>query len=115
MPQLLKDMHQGMFERAKKRIYECQVQIRTWNDFMNALQAKKFALCPWCGDMKCEEAIKLRCVIDSKKRAEKDPTLLTGACKSLCIPFKQPAVPVDAICFACGKKAITWTLFGRSY
>jgi prolyl-tRNA synthetase len=35
--------------------------------------------------------------------------------KSLCIPFEQPEMPEGALCFASGKPAKNWGLFGRSY
>ena len=40
---------------------------------------------------------------------------LTGSAKTLCIPFEQPELPANAVCFACGAKATTWALWGRSY
>ena len=45
---------------------------------------------------------------------EKAPSM--GA-KTLCIPFNQPAdgVNKDTKCFACGEKALSYTLWGRSY
>ncbi len=45
---------------------------------------------------------------------EKAPSM--GA-KTLCIPFAQPEDGVNekTICFACGKKAKSYTLWGRSY
>lgn len=45
---------------------------------------------------------------------EKAPSM--GA-KTLCIPFNQPTdgVKNDTKCFACGEKAVSYTLWGRSY
>ena len=41
---------------------------------------------------------------------------LTGAAKTLCIPFEQPALPEGQCCYTgCGHKAVSWTLWGRSY
>jgi prolyl-tRNA synthetase len=41
---------------------------------------------------------------------------LTGAAKTLCIPFSQPAMPPGQVCFCgCGHAASAWTLWGRSY
>jgi len=40
---------------------------------------------------------------------------LKAAAKTLCKPFNAPHLEEDAVCFACGKKAKAWTLFGRSY
>ena len=44
---------------------------------------------------------------------------LSGAAKSLCIPFDQPTSDTQHQCFACDNKVekedVKWTLFGRSY
>lgn len=41
---------------------------------------------------------------------------LTGAAKSLCIPFSQPEMEPGQACFSgCGHAATAWALFGRSY
>ena len=74
----------------------------------------------------CEDDIKVRSQKDSEslaatnadaaaELAEEQATALTGAAKSLCIPFDQPELPAGAKCFACGKPAACWCLFGRSY
>ena len=69
----------------------------------------------------CEEDIKIRSAKESlermseKEKVEAEKATLTGAAKSLCVPFEQPALPEGAKCFACGKPAVNWTLFGRSY
>jgi len=39
---------------------------------------------------------------------------LSGSAKSLCIPLEQDDIH-NSKCFACGKEAQKWTLFGRSY
>jgi len=76
--------------------------------------------------MSCEEEIKIRSQNDSVAMAktnadaaaeleEEQQTSLTGAAKSLCIPFEQPELPEGSKCFACGEPAKCWCLFGRSY
>jgi len=40
---------------------------------------------------------------------------LTGAAKTLCIPFEQEKMPAGTKCFACGKDADVFALWGRSY
>jgi len=44
-----------------------------------------------------------------------DEALLTGAAKTLCIPFEQQPLPEGTKCFACGKDAKVKALWGRSY
>merc|ERR1712130_327791 len=47
---------------------------------------------------------------------EESASTLTGAAKSLCIPFTQREMPEGTTCFTgCGSAAKSWTLFGRSY
>jgi prolyl-tRNA synthetase len=54
-----------------------------------------------------------------KKESAKDAEAgekLTGAAKSLCIPFEQPQTPIEGLkCVGCGEAAKHFTLFGRSY
>lgn len=35
--------------------------------------------------------------------------------KTLCIPLEQPELPPGTKCFASGKDAKNWALWGRSY
>lgn len=44
-------------------------------------------------------------------------TKLTGAAKTLCIPFNQAPLPAGTKCIVpgCEHDAVSWTLFGRSY
>ena len=53
---------------------------------------------------------------------EDDGKGLTGAAKTLCIPFAQPPMPENQLCFTSvegspgyNKKATSWALWGRSY
>lgn len=47
--------------------------------------------------------------------ANEGEVLLTGAAKTLCIPFNQPELAEGSKCFACGEPATTTALWGRSY
>lgn len=49
---------------------------------------------------------------DVKKRSV---TADAAGAKTLCIPFEQPPLPEGAVCFASGKPAKNWALWGRSY
>jgi len=49
---------------------------------------------------------------DVKKRST---TSSAAGAKSLCIPFDQPPLPAGTTCFASGKPAKNWALWGRSY
>lgn len=49
---------------------------------------------------------------DVKKRSA---TGEAAGAKTLCIPFEQPPLPEGTLCFASGKPAKNWALWGRSY
>lgn len=91
--------------------------------FFSALSNRKLAIIPWCGEEQCEKSIKVQSAIDSKYVAEQDASQgvdtgekLTGAAKSLCVPFEQPQEDVKQYkCVKCQKDSATWVLFGRSY
>ena len=65
--------------------------------------------------MPCEEEIKKKSGEEGKKLADQSETALSGAAKSLCIPFEQDELPANCVCFHCKQPAKVWTLFGRSY
>lgn len=71
---------------------------------MAALERKHMALAPWADEEAVEE--------DVKKRSTTSDAV--GA-KTLCIPLEQPAMPEGQVCFASGKPAKNWALWGRSY
>ena len=51
-----------------------------------------------------------------EQNAEGESKQLTGAAKTLCIPFVQPDMPKGTPCFTGrGGEAREWTLWGRSY
>ena len=80
-------------------------------------------LAPWCETIESEEWVKK----ESRRESEigKEDTgltdlekakMLSGAAKSLCIPFAQGAMPEGQMCFTWnGKAATCWCLWGRSY
>ena len=61
-------------------------------------------LAPWCEEVEVEEDVKGR-----SASAE------GAGAKTLCIPFDQPNLPAGTKCFASGKPAKSWALWGRSY
>mmetsp|Transcript_49208 Transcript_49208/g.96489 ORF Transcript_49208/g.96489 Transcript_49208/m.96489 type:complete len:268 (+) Transcript_49208:983-1786(+) len=123
IPALLIQMQKEMLAKARANAAERMVQVLEWKDLMATLDNKKFALAPWCGAENCEEQIKKRtgeeremeeAMADGDEDAEVFEKL-TGAAKSLCTPFQQPDLPAGTCCINCGRKAINFTLFGRSY
>jgi prolyl-tRNA synthetase len=79
-------------------------QQTTWEGFMEALERRHMVLAPWADEEEIEEDVKKRSVT---------PTAM-GA-KTLCHPFDQPELPEGTLCFASGKPAKIWALWGRSY
>lgn len=49
---------------------------------------------------------------DVRKRSASEDAM--GA-KTLCIPLEQPDLPPGTLCFASGRPAKNWALWGRSY
>lgn len=123
IPAMLVQMQKDLLTKARARAGECMVQVFEWAHLMKALDEKKTALAPWCGQKSCEDNIKTKTGEGSPQEklavGEPDETEVfekfTGAAKSLCTPFQQPEMPAGCGCILCGKPAINFTLFGRSY
>lgn len=124
--EVLDDIQNSLFARAKAERDSRIVRCTNWAEFMAALVRRNMCLCPWCRKTPCEEDVKIRSQNDSIAMAatnadaaaeldEEKTTSLTGAAKTLCIPFEQPELPEGTKCFACGEPATCWCLFGRSY
>jgi prolyl-tRNA synthetase len=110
--EILDEMQKGLLERARKERSSCIATAYNWDDFMAALNNKKMVLAPWCDEVAVEENVKAR------TKCEGDG----GGAKTLCMPFEQDTLPVvqDPLpegikCFASGKPAKKWALWGRSY
>eukprot|EP00823_Brevimastigomonas_motovehiculus_P005731 TRINITY_DN4273_c0_g1_i1.p1 TRINITY_DN4273_c0_g1~~TRINITY_DN4273_c0_g1_i1.p1 ORF type:complete len:755 (-),score=273.91 TRINITY_DN4273_c0_g1_i1:166-2430(-) len=118
VPKLLTEIQESMLAKAKKDHDSHMVQCRTWDQFMAALTNKNMALVPWCEVKQCEQTIKERTGEASKemkeKKSDEEEKGLTGAAKSLCVPFQQQACQNER-CIQCGEPAKCWCLFGRSY
>jgi prolyl-tRNA synthetase len=114
---LVDEIHHSMFNKAKKMRDECISTVTEWAGFMPALESRKLILAPWCEKPACEEEVKKQ----SGSKKEKviingeEFESLTGAAKTLCIPFEQPELKEGTKCFACQDKAKVWCYWGRSY
>lgn len=104
LPTILSEMQSGMLAAAQQRFDDSLIKATTWEVFMAALTDKKMVLAPWCDEEEVEE--------DVKKRSATADAM--GA-KTLCIPFEQPELAEGTLCFASGKPAKNWALWGRSY
>lgn len=122
----LEDVHKTMLDNARKLRDKRVVQVSEWSKFLPALDEKTMVIAPWCSNSPCEENVKSRSKNESVARAgsgeEDAASSLSGAAKTLCIPFKEelerlgisPLKDGDK-CFACGDPAECLTLWGRSY
>eukprot|EP00245_Coleochaete_scutata_P004797 TRINITY_DN17796_c0_g1_i1.p1 TRINITY_DN17796_c0_g1~~TRINITY_DN17796_c0_g1_i1.p1 ORF type:complete len:545 (-),score=127.98 TRINITY_DN17796_c0_g1_i1:357-1991(-) len=104
LAELLEEIQKGLLERAREERDSCIQTVYDWADFIPALDAKKMVLAPWCDEEEVEEDVK-------KRSAEGEG----GAAKTLCMPFDAMPLPEGTLCFASGKPAKKWALWGRSY
>ena len=97
MEELLKDIHNSMFNTCKKRMEEKTTVALNMDEFVkNINENQGFVKTMWCGSQECEDKIKE----------------LTGA-PSRCIPFEQEHLSDTCVC--CGKKADKMVVWGRQY
>ena len=104
VPALLEQIQGDMLAAARAKYDACLETVTTWDAFMAALERRHMCLAPWADEEAVEE--------DVKKRSATADAM--GA-KTLCIPFDQPELPPGTLCFASGKPAKNWALWGRSY
>jgi len=113
---LLDAIHLNMYASAKATLDGRRKRADTYDGFIKELNQRNIVLVPFCCTHECEDSVKGRTGTDTKAMATDENFGLTGAAKSLCIPFEQPAMLADQKCFAgCGRAAVSYTLFGRSY
>ena len=118
----LDQMHADMLAKQQLKLEESVVRVAEWAEVMPALNNKKMLLAPWCECTDCEEEAKKKTAALSKEKATDangDAPALSGAMKTLCIPFEssgfQTALVPGTPCFHCAKPAKRFTLWGRSY
>lgn len=116
IPEILDEMHNDMFAKAKDLFDTHRVIVDEWKDFVPNLNKKNVILSPWCGVMDCEEDIKdSSAKQDDGEEIETDEKSPSMGAKSLCIPFEQPELKEGQTCVKCDRKAIQYCMFGRSY
>jgi len=119
--EVMDDIQKTLLANATKIRDERVARITKWEEFIPSLDARKIVLSPWCDQTSCEDEIKVK--TSGKKEEKTEEQLkkeeefepLTGAAKSLCIPFEQPPLADGAKCFHCGNPAKHWCMWGRSY
>lgn len=123
----LETMHYDMLNGARKKRDERISVVWNFDDFLKALSKGNLVLAPWCLTTASEEWVKeeTQRIFSSKQDSTEEGTesnekgevkQLTGAAKTLCIPFNQPPLPEGTKCFTgTGELAVQWCLWGRSY
>ena len=97
VPALLKELHQNLYESAKKRLEENTFAFTKVEDVKAAMERHTcFAKTMWCGDEACEIAMKELAGVSSR-----------------CMPFEQENL--GDVCPVCGKPAKKMVVWGVAY
>jgi prolyl-tRNA synthetase len=116
LKELINTMHNSMLDTAREVMNAHTKQCNTFSEFILHLNTKNRVLVPFCCGGECEENVKKRSKEESIAQQTDEAVELSGAAKSLCIPFEQPTLEAGTKCFGeCGADATAWCLFGRSY
>ncbi len=97
IPELLKAVHDGLYEKALKRREEMTYSVTNLDEMIkNADERPGFIKAMWCGELACEEKLKEVAGVTSR-----------------CIPFEQEEITDTCVC--CGKKAKHMLYWGKAY
>lgn len=112
--ELIEEIHFSMFTRVEHIRDEHMKVTKDWDEFNKLLNQKFIMLSPFCGEPKCEDAIKAASALDEQPTEMGQASM--GA-KTLCIPLEQPSDDLGdkCICQKCECKPKFFALFGRSY
>jgi prolyl-tRNA synthetase len=129
---LLDQIQEEMLVRARKMYHDHIKYTSDWQEVVPLLNAKNVIRMPHCGNGDCAEAVKKE-TAEICKTENEDPRAPSMGAKgkllyslhcavltpftALCVPFEQKDLPENALCTrpGCGKKAVNYTQFGRSY
>ncbi len=97
VPELLKAVHDGLYQKALAR-RESMTYTATNMDEMKVIADEKPGLIKamWCGDLECEMKLKEEAGVTSR-----------------CMPFEQETVADTCVC--CGKPTKTMVVWGKAY
>jgi len=114
---LLDRIQKEMLERSRKMYQDHIKYTSNWDDIVPLLNAKNVIRILHCGDGECAELVKKETAELCKTAEKVDERAPSMGAKALCVPFEQIALPENATCTrpGCGKPAINYTQFGRSY
>ncbi len=95
--EVLEQVQQGLFDKAKKNLDEHTKECETLEDVKTFIETEGgFAKTKWCGDLQCE--------LDMKEKA---------GVSSRCMPLNQSGTKGKCVC--CGKECTTDILWGVAY
>ena len=98
MKKLLEDIHNDMYDRAKKHLEESMYDAVTYDEFKKIMNEKSgFVRAMWCGSLECEDRIKADTTATSR-----------------CIPFEDRD-EISKTCICCGKPAKHLVYWGKAY
>ncbi len=97
IPELLKAVHDGLYEKALARRAAMTYDAHNLEEMKNIADEKPgFIRAMWCGERECEDKLKE-----------------TAGVTSRCIPFEQEQLGDTCVC--CGKKAKYMLYWGKAY
>jgi prolyl-tRNA synthetase len=118
----LAKIQQDMLARATEQRNAKLKVVMDWKDFVPALNDKCLCLTPFCDIAEEEDRVKERSRNEALGGEAEDVRSSTSiAAKTLCKPSMPQAglpevPPIEGLtCFASGKPATAWVLWGRSY
>lgn len=96
IPNMLKEMQEELFKKAKDFLYSSITEVGNWNDFVKAVENKKIAFGYFCERVQCEKEIK-------------EKTTATVRC----IPMNQKVQ--KGKCVSCSQDSKIKAYFAKSY
>jgi prolyl-tRNA synthetase len=97
IPELLDDVHAGLYNKAKKNLTDNIRPVKTLAEARDTVVSHGgFIKAMWCGDLECELKMKEEAGVSSR-----------------CIPFEQEHVGDTCVC--CGKPADKMVVWGVAY
>lgn len=102
LPNLFLQIQKAMLTKAQKRLESQTSEVSTYQEFKEIMQTKRgFIKAYWCGNPKCEQAIK-------------DDTKATTRCLPI-INSRGDTHQGEGKCIYCGKKSSQQWLFAQAY
>lgn len=99
IPELLEEVQSNLYARAQKLVEDNSYKVSDYQEFREIMKGKRgFVHADWCGDQKCEEAIK-------------EETKATTRCLSL----EEEVSLNTGKCIYCGKEAKYQPIWARNY